>query len=252
MHVQLHALWRLEVEDIRLPTSDQFSRHSENLREVKKSLKQVELLHKRAIREGAESHERALRRVHLMVVGIYAESFLRKIVSDPTGFNDRERMAIWKCRSKGDQWLEAIDLSVRRHFEVPLHKELEESLSPSNLGRIVLIRNIIKDDLASIITDRNKLAHGEWLWQLKSGKESEFRVDSVRYDHNYSEISARKDAIEAIARIVNVLAVSDATFDRDYLTLLEQIDQAKSRFDGLEFDSYASGLRKTYFKSHKD
>lgn len=227
------------------PTSPTFSKHAENLRAVDSTLTQIERAHKRAIRDRDQPSEMAMRVIHTLLLGVYAEARLRKILEDPTGFNDRERRLIWLERSQDKRWLAAVDVAARRHYKVMSHQELHEVVPPPALERVETVSDLLNDDLAPVITDRNKLAHGQWVHQLKSRREDVFVAEPTTYDYNFVALRARSKLLDYIARLVNVLAVSGPTFDRDFESLIDKIHEAKRDLDGVRYSEFAAQLRTT-------
>ncbi|WP_158297117.1 hypothetical protein [Zhihengliuella sp. ISTPL4] len=227
------------------PSSPAFSKHTDNLRAITSALTQVERTHKRAIRESDEPSEKAMRIVHTLLLGVYAEARLRKILEDPTGFNARERQLIWLEKSQDKRWLASVDFAARRHYKVMSHQDLSEVAPPQAFDRIETISALLRHDLAPVITDRNRLAHGQWVHQLRSRSEDTFTDTSVSFDYNYVALDARKQLLDFIARIVNVLAVSEPTFDRDFSDLMEKIGRVKASLSGDRYPQFASQLRGT-------
>lgn len=230
---------------VNYPISPTFLRHTENLRAVAAALTQLERAHKLAIREHDQPSEHALRKVHTLLLGVYAEARLRKILDDPTGFNDRERGLIWLERSQDRRWVSAVDFAARRHYGVLSHQSLDAVLPARALQRVESVIDLLGSDLAPIITDRNKLAHGQWVWQLKSRSEDSFLINQASYDYNYVALRARYRLLDAIGQLVNVLCVSEPTFDRDFDSLMRKIDQAKSELDGAGYADLVAQLRKS-------
>lgn len=225
------------------PTSVEFRKHSANLKAVTSALVQVERAHKRAIRENDQPSEFAIRKIHTLMLGVYAEARLRKIIEDPTGFNSRERELIWLERSQDKRWLSTVDLAARRHYGVMAHQSLHEVISTTALARVEGVAAILRHDLSPVITDRNRIAHGQWVWQLKSRSENQFTVDQSNFDYNYVALRARFRLLDLIGRLVHVLCVSEPTFDRDFSSLMQKIDEAKKDLDGSSYQTLASQLR---------
>jgi len=228
------------------PASPNFTKHSENLAEIQLVITQVERSHKRSIREGDEPSELAFRKVHYLLVGIFAETRLRKIVDDPTGFNDRERQIIWGRRSQSDNWIATVDQAVRRHFRVLSHQELTEVLEPLAMQRVDVVLDLLRGQLSSVITDRNKLAHGQWRWQLGSGSNDKFRQQYSDLSYNYAAIRARHRILESIAKLVHALCVSEPTFQRDFARLTAKIAADSSQLDGSGYDDLRDQLRRMH------
>jgi hypothetical protein len=108
-----------------LPADHPFRKHSANLVAVKKGLVQLERLHRNAIRVGDRAAVDAVARFHMLAVGLMAEARLRKILWDPTGFNDRERRLLLR-ETQMNRWEAAVEYAFRRHYSVPVHRELDE------------------------------------------------------------------------------------------------------------------------------
>lgn len=226
------------------PSSIEFSRHSDNLTAVVVALTQVERAHKRAIKDGDYPNELAMRKIHTLLLGVYAEASLRKIVTDPTGFNRREREFIRRSGSQGNRWLAAVDFAARRHYSVLAHHSLDEILEPRDLDRINEVNLLLRSDLDPVITDRNRLAHGQWVWQLASGKEDAFVDQSTSYDYNYSALKARFKLLELIGRLVSALCVSEPTFGRDFDRLAGKIAAVRQELDGNLYPDLVAQLRR--------
>lgn len=209
-----------------------------------RTLKQIERVHKTAIRDRDEPSELALRRVHTLLLGVYAESRLRKIIDDPTGFDDQERRAIWLKQSQDQRWVETVERAARRHYHVAAEPLLDH-LPDIPAQRISDVTRLLRTELAPIITDRNRLAHGQWVWQLKSRSEDTFVANQSTYDFNYVALRARYDLLDYIGRLVNVLCVSEPTFDRDFDVLMHKIRIASGNLDGSTYSSFADQLRRS-------
>lgn len=226
------------------PSSPNFSKHCDNLNEVVKAITQIERTHKRAIRERDAPAENALRKVHTLMVGVFAEARLRKIVDDPTGFSEAERNIIWQRRSQDERWRAAVDLAARKHWHVPAGAALAAALPQPSRDRVLSVLSLLRGELAPVITDRNKIAHGQWVWQLRSGSDHQFLRSPRDLDYNYSAIASRHKTLEYIARLVHVLAVSEPTFDRDFESISGVIAAEHHKLDGSTYDAFAESLRR--------
>lgn len=226
------------------PSSAEFRKHSQNFAAVKAELTQIELLHKQSIRAGKEPEIRSMRRTHTLYLGIYAEAKLRKILSDPTGFNESEREALWHVSDQYSRWVSAVQLAFRRHYSVLFHLPLNEyTLGVSVSSRADQVIQLLAEYVKPVIEVRNKLAHGQWVWQLKSRSEGQFVQNSTNYDSNYTTTVSTHAVIETVGNLVHILAVSEPTFDRDYDSLMKQLDAARSGLDGQSYGDFVKELR---------
>lgn len=232
------------------PSTPEYQKHAANLAEVRKFRVQIERIHKNAIRRGAQPEILALSRTQFLTIGIEAEAILRKIVADPTGFNDTERNVIWSTRSKVDQWLKVLELAFRRHYRVLLHRPLDSVLAPIPLIRYQQLSAVIDDDIRPIIEQRNKIAHGQWAWHLRSGKENEF---SAGGPHNstpdYLTLSHTSKMLEEIGQLVLALVVSRPTFEREFNNGYIRFDSHRTAIannsGGQDYQQFAGSLKAT-------
>lgn len=223
------------------PQSVPFSHHSENLAEIRSTLKQIERLHKAEVRRTgsaktpnqAQPSVAAIRRVHLLIVGILAEAILKKVIADPTGFEDPERREIWSKSSQEEQWKATVNLAFRRHFAVAASVILDEaSLGKAPNDQRELLLSLISKQLSPVITDRNKIAHANWVWQLKSKTNDQFIQTPRNHAHyNYSKISSLRSLVQALGDLIHVLAVSEPTFQRDYDQQISLISKCAAEID---------------------
>lgn len=239
-----HALWRLEVSiqsrrvKLHQPPSEEFKRHTKNLREVKAAVTQIERTHKCAIRDGNTALESAMRRVHLLLLGVFAEASLRAILTDPAGLSLMEREEVWKKKQQEERWIEAVTISESRALQA------QPPLPPSESQRIDHIRSLIRGELKPLITDRNKLAHGQWVHQLKSRDDENFLQNSTSYDYNYCALRARYRLTQHLAELVKLLCVSPPTLHRDFGEVMKSIDLHRAQADGHEYGRLVSDLRR--------
>ncbi len=226
-----------------LPSDHPFRRHSLNLVAVKKGLVQLERAHRAAIKAGDQAATETLARFHMLAVSLMAEAHLRKILWDPDGFNDRERRLLRNVTSQLDRWEAAVEYAFRRHYSVPVHRELDEfTLGTVPFKQYQSVTNLLTSHLSVVIDDRNKTAHAQWAWHLNS-KETAF-VGPAPNPLNYRAIKARSDLIDCIGDLVHVLAVSEPTFQRDFDAIGAEINRLAALVEGSDYPAYVRELRR--------
>lgn len=190
---------------------DDYRKHAENARALKRSLVQAERLHKDAIKRGNEPAVDYMRRMHYLTVGLFAENLLRKTISNPDGFSDVERALVSKTASQIDRWKLSVDLAFRRHFTVPFHVALDDkSIGKEREKQYALIDGLLAKRLAGIISDRNKIAHAQWVWKPNK-KGTKFSAADPPV--NYRQIKIRSDLVWEISEVITALVISEPTFD---------------------------------------
>lgn len=227
----------------KLLASHPFRRHSANLVAVKKGLVQLERLHRAAIRRGDQAAIDTLARFHMFAVGLMAEARLRKILWDPDGFNDRERHLLRNVMSQLDRWAAAVEYAYRRHYSVPVHRDLDQFvLGAVPFKQFQSVLDVLKSHLSAVIDDRNKTAHAQWAWHLNN-KETEF-VGQAPKPLNYRAIKTRSDLIVSVGDLVHVLVVSEPTFQRDFDAISAEINRLAPLVDGNDYAAYVRDLRR--------
>lgn len=228
-----------------VPPAHPYRKHSQNARLVTKGLTQAERSHKAAIRSGQAVAIDFAARIHHMTVGILAEALLRKTIADPAGFNDRERKLLTQERSQLDRWKRAVDLAFRRQYGIQVHREIDTQSAGSVIaGQYNGILDLLDADLAEIIEDRNKIAHGQWGWLLNS-RETAF-TGAAPPALNYRAIAVRSELVREIEAVIRDLVVSEPTFARDYQSRYAQIQHLRAQLAGPDYPDLVDQLRRRH------
>jgi hypothetical protein len=228
----------------KLPPNHPFRKHSQNAAAVKKGLLQIERLHKAALRANDGAAVDVLGKMHALAIGMMAEARLRQVIADPGGFNDAERMLLGGERSQLERWKRSVELAFRRHYLIPIHLPLDTvRLGPAVASQHDQVMDLLDGRLSSVIDDRNKTAHAQWLWHLNS-KETSF-VSPAPATPNYRSLLARSKIISGIAELVHILVVSEPTFQRDYFAVYSSIVGLEPLLDGHDQADYVRSLRAT-------
>ena len=228
--------------NVALPVGHPYRKHSDNARSILKGLTQAERAHKAAIAGGQPVAVDFAARVHHMTVGLVAEALLRKLIADPAGFNDRERVLLAQERSQLARWKRAVELAFRRHYAIPIHLAIDaSSTSVEVAAQYSELVALLDDDLAEIIEDRNKIAHGQWAWTLNN-KETAF-TGAAPPPLNYRAIQARSKLVHEIADLIGDLIVSEPTFVRDYQRRFSQIQKLRTTLPGSDYPQLVAEIK---------
>lgn len=233
------------------PENEEFSKHAENLAELKRSRTQIERLHKAAIRRNSLEEVATLSQIQYMFIGIEAESTLRKIVTDPTGLTAAQQNVVWNAPSKTDQWLKLLDVAFAHHYnETADPSWTVDNLDALTRNRYGALRKLVTDELRPITERRNKLAHGQWAWHLKSHQDNKFTKEERQASApDYFTLHELTKALESIANLVLALTVSRPTFERDFEKYYQRFSTARAAVnanqDGSEYHRFVSALQET-------
>lgn len=225
-----------------VPAGHPYRKHSDNARSVLRGLTQAERAHKAAIRGGQQVAIDFAVRIHHMTVGLVAETLLRKLIADPSGFNERERSLLGQERSQVSRWKRAVELAFRRHYTIPIHLEIDGSSTTSVVAaQYSELIDLLEGDLAEIIGDRNKIAHGQWAWMLNN-KETAF-IGPAQPLLNYRAIEARSKLVREIAELIGDLIISEPTFVRDYQRRFSRVQHLRTTLPGADYPDLVQQLK---------
>ena len=230
------------------PRSDEYSRFSENLRSTRRARNALDSLHKAAIRRNSAPEIETLAEVQYLYLGIEAEALLRKILFDPTGFSLEERLQLLNERSQINRWLAVVSAAFSKHYLGTLINQLDiKQLEPDLRNRYQSIRDMLDLQLRPIIEDRNKLAHAQAIWQLKSGSESDFKSMQSKISFgDHWNLTYLQKSLSLIGEIVLILVVSKPTFERDFASLIHKFAAAKQNVEdnsnGAMYEKYKQSL----------
>ena len=149
-----------------MKTPDRLNRfHVENLRTVRVGLDDVLVAARKAIGLRRQASIPTHLRLYAFMAGAWAECRLLKLLYEPDAFPDAERRLILAERALA-RWTKVVEIGFRRHFRIPTAPLQPPALPKTAQARLQILTGVILDDLRSIITLRNKLAHGQWAYPL--------------------------------------------------------------------------------------
>ncbi len=212
-----------------------FRQHSRNLKSVEHGLLMAERAHKAAIRRNHQDEIEFHSRMHLLVVGVMAEARLRKILWDPSGFNNRERDLVLSKRSQLERWELAVEYAFRRHYTIPMHLGLDAVPQPQR-DQSARLRSMLGTDLKPVIETRNDVAHGFWEW-IMNARETSITAAAPSL-LNYLQIHRRSGALAELGGLIYALTISEPTFQRDYDEHLNAIEALSRGFAADDFTSW--------------
>jgi hypothetical protein len=154
-----------------------------------------------------------------------------------------------------DQWLKVLELAFRRHYAVLLHESLDVALDATPRHRYQSMSSVIDNDLRPIVEQRNKIAHGQWVWHLRSGKEDSFTSDGPHTSTpDYLTLSHYSKMLGEIADLVLFLVVSRPTFEREFNCGYARFDLHRAAIannaNGVAYQDYIKELQATKRKSN--
>jgi len=227
-----------------------YSSHVENLRHVQLSIEEIFLLAKNKIKTKNENSNnfKSIVRLLILQLGIWSEVRYNKLISEynylsPTKdkfFTELELKFLNLKKNKIDQWINIVELSFRKHYDIYIGHELKESnLGSQKYTEYTSILNIIDKYLRSIIEVRNKLAHGHWIQQLNDNGQQNNNINIASINsENLITLEKKYQIIQYLAKIIHDLMISKPTFERDFTLYYKEVMDRKKFIDKHSDNAY--------------
>lgn len=179
-----------------------------------------------------------------MLLGAWAEVRLLKLLNEINAFNDSQTRKILQKPSLYLQWQEAVKIS----FEVKYCTGGQYMPATARL-RYQEIKNLMDVHLKPVIELRNKLAHGQWAFPLNS-KNTDLAADAMRAlkQQNLLNLQFKKQLLELISFMINDLALSKPTFERDFDNHFRRVDEVQRNLSNRSYTDYCNVLICRYKK----
>lgn len=221
--------------------------HTENLRSVNAALKRVAASTRHAIASDNASDILTFTRLYVTLLGVWAECRLAKLLFQPNAYSDADCQAVRSEDAHLDRWHKVVELAFRKHYGIPKASLSSGILQHSAHARYDTLRSLLNDELRYIITLRNKLAHGQWVYPLnRNGADiAQDQMDALRTENLFS-LQCKRKIIDALLNMIADLALSLPTFERDFDSHYKCITDAQRDLSTRCFDSYASCLKAKY------
>ena len=227
-----------------MKTSDRLYRfHVENLRAVRAGLDDVLAAARRAIASRQQSPIPTSLRLYAFMAGAWAECRLLKLLYEPDAFSDAERRLIL-AETLLTRWTKVVEIGFRRHYRIPAAPLQPPALPKTAHARLQILNVVIVGDLRSIITLRNKLAHGQWTYPLTDDLEdvAQEQMDALRLE-NLLSLKQKTSLIESLCASVHDLVVSLPTFERDFDRHFARIEQTRRNLVAKDYGKWVDQIR---------
>ncbi len=216
--------------------------HTANLRALKAAKSQIAPLARAAIATRRQAELSSLLKLYAFLVGAWAEVRLQKVVHEPKAFSDDERSLILGKSTQLDQWKTLAETAFRKHYAIGGSSSMK-NLPFTPRSRFEAILSLFNNELKTVITVRNKLAHGQWEFALNGNNDAiEPGMMAELRKENFLSLQFKDDLIGCIAEIVNTLSVSRETFERDFDALFSSLEQLQSNLKNRQYAKYEAML----------
>ncbi|MBN2501598.1 MAG: hypothetical protein JXB38_12525 [Anaerolineales bacterium] len=221
--------------------------HTENLREVERSISTITLTIRHAISTQNQKQIYSLIRLYSLLLGVWAECRLNKLLYEEKSFSEQTRKKILEQKTLSQKWHKTIELAYRKHYNIKRGVISQLNTSHTAYYRYQTICSMLDTDLTSIIELRNKLAHGQWVFPLNSKLDNVSQKELVALrNENLLSLQFKKKLISVLSSIIHDLVVSKATFERDFDNHFDHIVQTKLNLNNRKYSDYEKNMIEKY------
>ena len=230
---------------------DLYRFHVKNLRSVSAGLDHVF----RSARDAIARSDSTVIDTHIrllsFLLGVWSEVRLLKILHEPNGFSQAQRECISKD-SALQRWLLAVELAFRKRYKIPKAALRPPRLPSTAHFRFRTLTETLENELSGIITIRNKLAHGQWVYPLTKEMDR-VATDQMRAlnQENILSLTSKRRLVEILCEIVHDLIVSKPTFDRDWDKHFRRFEQTRTNLRRKEYQKWQGHIRARYRRGQR-
>jgi len=216
--------------------------HVANLRAVEAGLERVSRTLRHAVASEDEHAIQTDLRLYALLLAMWGECRLWKLLYEPA-FSDADR-ALYRAESGHlEKWKKVVEIAFRQHYGVPRASLSTVTLPHSAFARYTALIDLLSDELSAIITLRNKLAHGQWIYTFNEQGESiaQAQMAALR-NENALTIQLKRGLIQYLIDTIHDLKVSKKTFERDFDEHFRAIEQLRTQLTKKSYDKYAEKM----------
>lgn len=196
--------------------------HDDNFAAVNSALENIEKQLRKSLSKDDESGELTFTRLYTMMLGVWCEARLHKLLYEKGVFSEEERHFVYSASSLGDRWLRALELGLKKHLGLKIEDEIsKKSVRFSVFNLYEEIRGWISEHFAPAITLRNKIAHGQWIKPFTNTQGEWFNTNNFSVcgssiaslkDENLLTTTIKVQLIKEISVTINNLAVDSHVY----------------------------------------
>jgi len=231
-----------------LSTAKLYRYHVKNLHAVDSAFSHNKRLAHEAIARNELGTLKSLTSIQTLLLGVYGEARLSKLLYELSGFSPDERIAVKQGGALIERWSKAIDIAFCKHYAV-LMPALTTSLPFTARARYLELRRMLETDLAPAFELRNKIAHGQWEWPFVSNKDelSMKHIQQLKTE-NMLKLQFKRRLIGALADLIHDLVISVATFERDFDARYKHIEDIRRDITTRSYTKWSTQLIEKYKK----
>jgi len=196
--------------------------HDDNFAAVNSALGNIEKQLRKSLSKSDESGEITFTRLYTMMLGVWCEARLHKLLYEKGVFTEDERHFVYSVGSLDERWQRALELGLKKHLGLNIGDEIsKKKVSFSVFNFYGEIQGWIAEHFSPAITLRNKIAHGQWIKPFTNTQGEWFNTNNFRIcgssiaslkDENVLTTTIKVQLIKEISVTINNLAVDSHVY----------------------------------------
>ncbi len=228
-----------------MKSTKEFKYHTENLRAVERAYRETLKTIRASIRNGDEALEESQTKLCALLLGIWAEARLSKLLNEQEFFSPADRVVIFGKDNLFERWLLVVAHGFKKHHGV---KTLSaRTLKHGSFHQYQTLRENLETHLKVVLELRNKLAHGQWIYPFPS-KDPNGPVVAEKFQSlknlNVCSLELQYLILRYLSEMVFLLEANKVAFQRDFDQLYSNIMNQVDRLRLCDYPRYKSTLRK--------
>ena len=216
-----------------------YKQHCENLRMIENAIESVQRTLREYISKDEETNIYVYTKILSHLINSWAEVRVLKLVYEQNAFSDSEKNKIIKCDGSKEKWVMALDIAFSKRYNVSVKKINSVTTPITARTRHKMLLELINDDLLESNQLRNRIAHGQWKYAFNSDLLGINKgLTKALSQENIVKLQLKLRMFKSLAQIIQDLAVSKPTFERDFDNNFRKIEEQKRNFHNRNYEDY--------------
>ncbi|EKT57473.1 hypothetical protein [Providencia sneebia] len=231
--------------------------HDDNFNAVNSALESIEKQLRKSLSKNDESGELTFTRIYTMMLGVWCEARLHKLLYEKNVFSEYERSVVYNTSSLGDRWKAALELGLKKYCKLsPEDKISNKTVTFSVLNMYKEIQNWISDYFLPAFTLRNKIAHGQWIKPFTNTQSAWVDTNNFNicgylisslYGENVLTTTIKVQLIKEISVTINNLAVdSDIYKVEDFDIRYKEVSTIIEKLKQVDYPAFKKNIGGTF------
>ncbi|MCB0197911.1 MAG: hypothetical protein KDJ65_38555 [Anaerolineae bacterium] len=224
-----------------------YRKHQENITQLEKAIKSIELELRRYISVEDEQRTYIYTKILSHLISSWIEVRVLKLAHEPSTFSNDEVQEILSAHTFRNKWVTALNIAICKAYTIPKSGDISRNLSFTPRQRYLALINIIDEDLHQAYEVRNRIAHGQWKFAFKhdlTGISTEL-TGKLRQE-NIVDLQLKLKLFKGLAQTIHDLAVSPSTFERDFDKNYTIIENQKNNIHKRSYEDYKQRMVAKY------